>query len=121
MLAAAPMLMGHDAHYGKRFFTACVGLCASVKGMPKNYSFITDEMITEIWPIGPQSNMYKLSRCRDNEHVKKFGKQYFEVYGNKPDNCCYSMRFLKACFATLVFEKSVNWCAEAQARHKLRM
>lgn len=125
IVAAAPMLLGRDAHYGREFFTTRVGLCAEgplVKQVSKVYPFITDKEVTDVWKPSSQPHRYELARCTDPTQLKTFGQQYFKVYGNKPDNAYYSLRFLKACYATFVYEKPVNWCTEALSRmaHRLK-
>ena len=123
MVVAAPMLMGRDAEYGSDFFTKVVGLCdkgPNLKDVVKCYSFISDEEIGAVWKTGVQKGRYEFSRCEDDGQLKAFGQQYFKVYGNRPHNNYFCLRFLRACFATFVYGKQVNWCAEALDRHHMR-
>ena len=123
MVVAAPMLMGREAEYGKEFFINVVGLSDQgplLRDVSKCYSFISDDEVTSVWKEGSKGR-YDFSRCEDAEQLKQFGKQYFKVYGNRPHNNYFCLRFLKACFATFVYGKPVNWCAEALDRHEARL
>ena len=123
MVVAAPMLMGRDAEYGSDFFTGVVGLCDKgphLKDVAKCYHFITDEEIAAVWKTGVSKGRYEFARCEDDGQLKTFGQQYFKVYGNRPHNNYFCLRFLRACFATFVYKKQVNWCAEALDRHQSR-
>ena len=124
MIVAAPMLMGRYAGYGREFFTDVVGLCDQgplIRNVAKVYSFIRDEEISAVWKEGATKGRYELARCEDPELLKKFRHHFFKVYGNKPDNTYFPLRFLKACYATFVHNKPVNWCAEALDRHSARL
>jgi hypothetical protein len=124
LIVAAPMLMGRDAVYGSDFFTDVVGLCDQgpvLRDVSKVYSFITDEEVTSVWKEGVSKGRYDFSRCQDEDQLKMFGQQYFKVYGNRPHNNYFCLRFLKACFATFIHQKPVNWCAEALDRHQSRI
>ena len=52
--------------------------------------------------------------------MKLFSQHNYRVYGNRPDNAYFAMRFLKASYATFVHGKDVNWVAEAQGRRNRR-
>ena len=124
MLVAAPMLMGRDAEYGSDFFTRVVGLCDKgphLKDVAKCYGFISDDEIGAVWKTGMSKGRYEFSRCEDDRQLKMFGQQYFKVYGNRPHNNYFCLRFLRACFASFVYGKQVNWCAEALDRHQMRL
>ena len=124
MLLVAPMLLGQYAEYGKDFFVNVVGLCDQgprIRDVAKVYPFIRDEEIGAVWKEGATKGRYELARCEDLELLKKFRHHFFKVYGNKPDNTYFPLRFLKACYATFVHNKPVNWCAEALDRHKARL
>ena len=125
MVAAAPLLLGREAWYEPEFFCTHVGLYGEgplVKHVSKVYSFITDKEVTDVWRRGSQPNRYEFARCTDLTQRKQFQQQYYKVYGNQPDNGYYSLRFLKACYATFVYQLSVNWRAEAMSRlaHRLK-
>ena len=125
MVAAAPLLLGREARYGPEFFCTHVGLYGEgplVKHVRKVYSFIADKEVTDVWRRGSQPNRYEFARCTDLTQRKQFQQQYYKVYGNQPDNGYYSLRFLKACYATFVYQLPVNWRAEAMSRlaHRLK-
>lgn len=123
MLLAAPMLMGRDAEYGSQFFTGVVGLCDKgplLKDVSKSYNFITDDEIAMVWKTGVQKGRYEFSKCEDDDQLKTFGQHYFKVYGNRPHNNYFCLRFLRGCFASFIYGKAVNWCAEALDRHQAR-
>ena len=124
MLVAAPMLKGRDAEYGREFFSGVIGLSDQgplLKDVAKCYGFITDEEIGAVWKTGLSKGRYEFSRCEDEGQLKTFGQQYFKVYGNRPHNNYFCLRFLRACYATFVYGRPVNWCAEALDRHQSRL
>lgn len=93
-----------------------VGLCnkgAMVDDVGFVYPHISDSDITKIWRVGNQANRFEIINCTDKEQARLFSKHCYEVYGHSPDNKYYSMRFLKAAFATFVHGLEVNWVAEA--------
>ena len=92
-----------------------------MRDVSKVYSFITDEEVTAVWKEGVSKGRYDFSRCEDADQLKKFGQQYFKVYGNRLHNNYFCLRFLKACFATFIHGRPVNWCAEALDRHQSRI
>lgn len=123
MVAAAPMLLGRAAMYDDNFFKLHVGLCDEgplLVDVPKVYPHITDNAIKAVWRVGSQPNRYEIVNCTSAEQIQQFRKQYYKVYGNRPDNGYFSLRFLKACYATFVNKQPVNWVAEARLRLKKR-
>lgn len=124
MLAAAPALLGREAEYDDTFFRDKVGLCDEgplVDDVPKQYPEVLESAIKEIWKVGSQPNRYEIANCTDKEQARLFSQHNYRVYGHRPDNAYFAMRFLKAAFATFVYGKDVNWVAEAQGRRTKRL
>ena len=98
--------------HGSKFFTYIVGLCNQrplVRDVSKYYNLIIQDKVKDVWKEGVKSGCYILVRCKNEEQLKMFGQQYFKVYGNKFDNYYYLLRYLKACYATFIHNKSINW------------
>lgn len=124
MVAAAPMLLGRDAEYDDKFFHEKVGLCdrgPTVDEVPKVYPEILEFDIKKVWRPGGQPNWYEIANCTDKDQARIFSQHNYQVYGNRPDNAYFAMRYLKAAYATFVHEKNVNWVAEAQVRRNKRL
>lgn len=124
MVAVAPALAGREAEYKDEFFTNHVGLCdrgALVDDVGKVYPQVLEGDIKEIWRPGMQQNRYELVNCTSKIQARQFSKLCYEVYGHRPDNAYFAMRFLKAATATFVHGLEVNWVAEAQGRRCRRI
>ena len=119
LLAAVPVLQGRDAEYDDTFFHKKVGLCnrgPTVYEVLKVYPEILDDDIKHIWWTEAHPNHYEIAKCTDKEQAQLFSQHNYRVYGNRPDNAYFAMRFLKAAFAKFGHGKDVNWVVEAQGR-----
>ena len=124
LVAAAPVLRGRFAEYDHVFFRDVVGLCDQgpmVDDVCKAYPQITEAAVKQVWRVGAQPNRFEVANCTDKEQAQKFLQFNYKVYGNRPDNFYFAMRFLKAAFATFVHGFQVNWVAEASCRRSKRL
>lgn len=124
LLAAAPVLRGRNAVYEHSFFRDVVGLCDRgplVDDVGKAYPQITEASVKQVWRIGAQPNRFEVAKCADRDQAHLFLQFNYKVYGNRPDNFYFAMRFLKAAFATFVHGFDVNWVAEAERRRSKRL
>ena len=124
LVAAAPVLRGRFAEYDHVFFRDIVGLCDQgpmVDDVSKVYPQITEAAVKQVWRVGAQPNRFEVANCTDKEQAQMFLQFNYKVYGNRPDNFYFAMRFLKAALATFVHGFQVNWVAEAECRRSKRL
>jgi len=119
MVVVAPMLQGRHGVYDARFFTVVVGLCP--RGIQVDHIIeqtpVIDEEIFMKWKTCSDQYRFPVSLCVDNEQVSQFLEQHKLVYGGHPDNDSFSLRFLRACFATIVHKIEIDWVSKAIKRH----
>lgn len=123
MVAVAPVLQGRHGVYDARFFTVVAGLCprGTCVDQVLQQTQVTDAEIFEKWKTRSDPYRFPISLCVDNEQAKQFSEHYSCVYGGSPCNEQFSLRFLRACFATFVHKLEIDWVAEAIKRRNTRM
>jgi hypothetical protein len=120
MLDECPMLQGCRAMYPAKFFRSVVGLCdqGTPVGKVLKETPVTVKEVLKIWKVGTKANRYPIDKCQNSEQLLLFCDQYAKVYGGKPNNRAFSMRFLCACYASFVYNLPVDWASEAANRRK---
>lgn len=123
MVAVAPVLQGRHGVYDERFFTVIAGLSATGVQVDQvlQETPVTDSEITQKWRTRADPYRFPINLCADNEQVAQFYAHYRVVYGGQPPNDAFSLRFLRACFATFVHKVQVDWVSEAIKRRNIRM
>lgn len=123
MYAAAPVLRGRLGAYTKEFFADVVGLCG--EGVTLNQVLQTmpviDEEILAVWKPGKYPCRFEIVNCTDRNLAEKFVEHHLRVYGQRPNNLYFSLRFLRGCYATFVHGKDVDWTAEALLWRNMRI
>lgn len=123
MYAVAPMLKGREGVYDERFFTLVCGLCnhGVEVDQVQTVAAVSDAEILTKWSPSSDKYRFAIDNCVDQDQAAQFCEHYRLVYGGHPTNSSFSMRFLRACYATFVHNVKVDWVAEAVKRHKIRM
>lgn len=124
MYEVAPMLRGRNAVYSEDFFHKVVGLCNLGCEVDKAIveTPVTAEEVAAKWkPASRDKHRFPIANCLDPEQAALFTEHFSRVYGGRPDNEAFSMKFLCACFATFVHKKDVNWAAKATQRRQARV
>lgn len=123
MFAVAPMLRGRVGTYKKEFFVNVVGLCGKGYTLDElqRRAVVTDAEIFAVWSRGRLKNRFEIAKCTDPKLAQRFTKHHFSVYGTRPVNRYFSMRFLRGCHATFLHGCDVDWAAEASLRRTQRL
>src|SRR5579875_1820929 len=123
MVVVAPVLQGRHGVYDARFFTLVVGLCPH--GIPVDQvgslTQVCDTEIFQKWKTRTSEPRYPISLCVDKEQAKQFQDHHRLMYGGSIDNDQFSLKFLRACYATFVHNLEIDWVAEAIKRRNTRM
>lgn len=124
MFVVAPVLGGAEAEYTAEFFAEVVGLDGD--GVPFDKvmvdSPLTYQEIFQSWQPAPRDKYrFPLANCTNSEMRDQFALHYMRVYGSRPDNKSFSLKFLRACYASFVYHMDVNWVAEAVKTRRRRV
>jgi hypothetical protein len=117
LLKAAPFLMGRrNAKYTEKWFATTLGLC-STGPLPTKIteSECPASSYAATWPYMDDDNKsrFPLDRCKDPSARDTYLALYKNIYGEKPDNGCISISFLRGAYMFYGRNKPVNWAGHA--------
>jgi hypothetical protein len=117
----APFLDGRGGVYDADFFHNVVGLCN--RGLPVSWvGKAYDLDILRYWvPHLRFKYRLPLSNCSDPAMATLFVDHHYAIYGGPLDNGSFSMKYLRAAWATFKERKEINWIAEALKRREQRI
>lgn len=124
MCAVSPVLQGRHGVYDEQFFGTIVGLCSRgiLVDQVLQKTGVTDIEIQEKWKQqAGDKYRFPMALSTDSTQAAQFLEHYQQVYGGQPCNDSFSLRFLRACFATFIHKVEINWVKEAVKRRKVRM
>ena len=117
LLKATPFLMGRRAaKYDEEWFASTLGLCSTGPLPTKiSESECPASSYAGTWPYMDEDNKsrFPLDRCRDPTTRDTYLALYKRVYGEKPDNGCISISFLRGAYMFYGRNKDVNWVGHA--------
>ena len=125
LLKAAPFLMGRRAaKYDEKWFASTLGLCSDGPLPTKiTESKCPASSYASTWPYMDDDNKsrFPLDKCRDPTARDTYLALYKLIYGEKPDNGCISISFLRGAFMFYGRNKAVNWVGHASKVYTERL
>ena len=98
MHAVAPVLQGRHGVYDEQFFGTVVGLCSRgiLVDQVLQKTGVIDIEIREKWKHPPGDKYrFPMALSTDNAQAAQFLEHYQQVYGGRPCNNSFSLRFLR--------------------------
>jgi hypothetical protein len=125
LLKAAPFLMGRRAaKYDEKWFASTLGLCSDGPLPTKiSESECPASSYASTWPYMDDDNKsrFPLDKCRDPTARDTYLALYKNIYGEKPDNGCISISFLRGAYMFYGRNKAVNWAGHASKVYTERL
>ena len=117
LLKAAPFLLGRRAaKYDEQWFNSTLGLCKTGP-LPTKISEVEcpARSYAATWPFMDDDNKsrFPLDKCKDPTARDTYLALYKQIYGEKPDNGCISISFLRGAYMFYGRNKAVNWAGHA--------
>ena len=117
LLKAAPFLLGRRAaKYDEQWFNSTLGLCKTGPLPTKiSESECPARSYAATWPYMDEENRsrFPLDKCKDPTARDTYLALYKQIYGEKPDNGCLSISFLRGAYMFYGRNKDVNWVGHA--------